>query len=375
MPELQVAIDSRMLQHSGIGVFLRSVFAQWERKPPPFRIAMVGDYPVMSEWSRRLEAPMYPWRADIYSVVTALSRPRLKGFSAWYSPHFATSLRPGCPLVCHVQDILHITHPPRKGTAMPARAYFAMLKQRASMVLTTTRHVKVQIQTLLRFDAARVLCSGAGPGIAEGPIAPVEDLPEPMRRNPYAMAVGIHRPHKNWTFLLNQWKRVESGEALACITTRLDHAGLEREVQRLGLRHRAFVLSDLPEPVMRAAYRHARALMYPSLAEGFGLPLLEAMKLGTPVVAANRSPMKEIAGAAGFLYDPDYVDTFHAAVRAALGDEQERAARVEIGLRLAERYSWETTTRIVEDAIMRAATGDLPAPIPAEPLYETTGRA
>jgi len=121
------------------------------------------------------------------------------------------------------------------------------------------------------------------------------------------------------------------------------------EVERLtaeeGLSARAVWTGFVPQTELVGLYNLAEALVYPSFYEGFGLPVLEAMACGTPVVTANTSSLPEVAGGAALLVDPTRVDAIADALRRVLDDPSERALRVERGFARAKELSWAETAR------------------------------
>src|SRR5206468_1788498 len=104
----------------------------------------------------------------------------------------------------------------------------------------------------------------------------------------------------------------------------------------------------------RALYDRARLLVMPSFEEGFGIPVLEAMTAGVPVVAADRGSLPEVLGGAGVLVDPDRPDDIAAAIARVLDDESRAAECVDKGLARARTFRWETTARHVFEAYERA---------------------
>ena len=98
-----------------------------------------------------------------------------------------------------------------------------------------------------------------------------------------------------------------------------------------------------PEPLLLALYRSAHALVYPSRYEGFGLPLLEAMACGTPVIAARTSSIPEVVGEAAVLLDPDDEEGWIAAIDRVLEDAPHRARLRDAGASRAREFSWRRT--------------------------------
>lgn len=351
-----VAIDARMIEHSGIGVMLQNLLIHWEQHPPGFDMLLLGNRGKI--W--RSAPPSYRdrfvhWDPEIYSLRAMLLPPRLPDATIWYSPHYATCVRPGRKLVCHIQDILHITHPGSPAHSIFMRTHLALLRRRAAFVLATSRHVKVQLQTQYRFNAARVLCTGLGPGEVDPTQDYVAPLPEELGGRPYLLALGIYKSHKNWDFLLAQLRELRGKiPIIACL-------GLGDGIDRFLAKARKFGVEDCVLPLPRidryalgALYRQAHGLVYPSVAEGFGLPVLEAMSLGVPVLIADRSPMKDITGDGAFTFDPDWPETFRESCLAFVHDEPMRKTLAAKARQRAKDFSWAKTAGIIEQAFHRA---------------------
>jgi glycosyltransferase involved in cell wall biosynthesis len=108
-------------------------------------------------------------------------------------------------------------------------------------------------------------------------------------------------------------------------------------------------LGDLPLDAVSRLYRQAAVVVFPSLLETFGLPLIEAMASGTPVIAADGSSTPEIVGDAAELFDPHSSDALRAAIEALLSDVRKRADLVNKGYRRAEQFAWsKTAARMLE---------------------------
>ncbi len=360
----RVAIDARMINNSGIGIVLRGLFHHWAENPPPFDLVLMGrEEQLADELPAGLSAELVNWDPELYGVSAALKRPFAPNFDAWYSPHYATCLRPGVPLVCHIQDVLHITHPPKAGTAAYMRAFIQVLRRRAKYILTTTRHVKVQLQTVYRFEPWRVLISSLGAGLM--PFVPDEDhsLPSILRGRDYMISVGIFKPHKNWTFLLERLANCSDIDLpLVCLGLGANQPDVAELASKFGLQDRVVFLPHLPPRELAAVYKNASALLFPSIAEGFGLPIVEALTMGTPVLIADRSPMKEIAARSAFTFDPDWPETFDDAMREMLGNEKKRNELIARGVERSKFFRWSKTAQTIADALLRARTGELAPP-------------
>jgi glycosyltransferase involved in cell wall biosynthesis len=116
-------------------------------------------------------------------------------------------------------------------------------------------------------------------------------------------------------------------------------------VETLGLKDAVVFLGQVPADILPALYNGAVAFAYPSLYEGFGLPPLEAMACGVPVIASDTSSLPEVVGDAGVLVDPKDTDALADALAALLNDDERRAELSARGLARARAFSWEKAAR------------------------------
>ncbi|HEX8804801.1 MAG TPA: glycosyltransferase family 1 protein [Acidimicrobiales bacterium] len=154
-------------------------------------------------------------------------------------------------------------------------------------------------------------------------------------------------PHKNHATLVRAFATVaaKQHDVTLVLTGGMaqEEQVLAEQIDRLGLRGRVRRTGRIPRRDLLAIVRGAVALAFPSRYEGFGLPVLEAMSLGTPVVAADTTALPEVVGDAGLLLDPDDVDGWSSAMLDLLADGDERARLAAAGRRRARDFSWATT--------------------------------
>ncbi len=171
----------------------------------------------------------------------------------------------------------------------------------------------------------------------------------------YLLSVGIYKPHKNWKFLFRRYSEMADQDIkIVCAGVGNDRGKLAQLAKRYRLGDRIRILENQSDEAMNALYRFAKGLVFPSLAEGFGLPVLEAMTHGTPVLISNRSPMKEIARNCAFVFNPDYPESFDSALKGLLNDRVQRADHIANALEKSRRYTWAKTASRVEEALLRA---------------------
>lgn len=269
--------------------------------------------------------------------------------------HNVQSTAPACrgapATVTTVHDLLYLHHPDthspllRRGMAV----LVPLAVRRSDRVLAISQATKDDLVRSLGTPAEKVDVVHSGPGSA----GVVHPTPEAELRDrlflggePILLSPSARRAHKNLARLLEAFARLEPGPTLVLpgYTTGAEDE-LERRARELGIAGRVHFAGWVSDADMEGLYAHARALVLPSLAEGFGLPVLEAMRHGLPVACADRTSLPEIAGDAAVLFDPESVEAIAQALRRVLDDAAERARLAEAGRRRAAEFSWERTAR------------------------------
>lgn len=173
--------------------------------------------------------------------------------------------------------------------------------------------------------------------------------------SPYVLCVASTIAHKNIARLLEAFREVD-GEAKLVLT---GHAGLaqtslERLVEDLGLTDRVRFTGWVSRAELEGLYRGATAFVYPTLIEGFGLPVLEAMQRGVPVACSNTSSLPEVAGDAALLFDPHDVAAIASAIDRMLGESDLRSELIDRGHARAAEFSWQRCARETAESFDRA---------------------
>ncbi len=223
----------------------------------------------------------------------------------------------------------------------------------ADAIITPSQTVRHDVIEKLGVSGERVV---AVPEAAGSQYAPVGDRDALGRvrwkyRLPsrYILSVGSLEPGKNRARLIAAYGRLRGADADCPLVIAGQpawrHEGDAELVQRLGLGERVRFLGFVPDEDMPALYSAATLLAFPSLYEGFGLPVLEAMACGTPVVTANVSATAEAAADAALLVDPRDVESLAAAMDRLLSEEGLRADLRARGLERAKQFSWQRAAR------------------------------
>jgi glycosyltransferase involved in cell wall biosynthesis len=232
-----------------------------------------------------------------------------------------------------IHDVAALRHPEwySKPYVAYQRALLPAIARRARLVITVSEFSRREIREVLGVDAT-VIPNG------------VDERFTPGEKGDYALVVGSKIARKNLAALS------ATAAALSDLGIELVAAGSSRgymKAETTQIRELGYV----PDADLPALYAGARLLLMPSLYEGFGLPCLEAMASGTPVVAANTSALPETCGDAALLVEPE---DFAEAATAAVTTEATRLT--EAGLARAARFTWERTARATDQAIGRLLT-------------------
>jgi len=199
--------------------------------------------------------------------------------------------------------------------------------------------------------------------------APAENLAVLARyhlQRPYALYVGTIQPRKNLARLIQAAAKLYEENSWDCDLVLAGGTGwlsqsLAGLVTELGLTERIHFIGYVPDAELPALYADARFFCFPSLFEGFGLPVLEAQQYGAPVMTANNSSLPEIAGDAALLVDPMDVDALAAAMLRLSQDEALRQRLIEAGYQNVKRFSWAKAARetlaVLEAAARRKVGG------------------
>jgi glycosyltransferase involved in cell wall biosynthesis len=243
------------------------------------------------------------------------------------------------------------------------RLLVPLAARRSDRVIAVSAHTRDDLVRLLRLDPERI--DVVPNGVTAEP--PVQPLPEPeLRRRldlgdrPFVLSVSAKRPHKNLARLL-EGLALLSGEHRPLLVVPGYPTEHERE-----LRERALALG-LAESVrwpgwiaaaeLEALYRGAELLVFPSLYEGFGLPVLEAMARDLPVACSDRASLPEVAGDAALLFDPERPEAIAAAIERLLSNPEEADRLRRAGRERVRRFTWDDTARGVVASYERALRG------------------
>lgn len=214
---------------------------------------------------------------------------------------------------------------------------------RADRIITVSQYTADQVADHLGFPPSRIHVVHHGvnpvPRVADEALAAFRK--ESELHAPFLLHVGAIQKRKNVARIVEAFERLRP-HYLLVLAGSAGYGAHEimARIQSSPARDRVRVIGFVDDDVLAKLYRAAEALVFPSIEEGFGMPVLEAMSAGLPVVASDRSAMPEVAGDAARLVDPDDTDSIEAGMVEVLEDEDRRAEFIELGLARAAQFNW-----------------------------------
>jgi len=279
--------------------------------------------------------------------------------------NFLAPLKSPCPYLVTIHDMSLYTHAEMhtRKSLWSVRSLLPGVAKRADAIVAVSESARRDIVSVLKVPADKVRVIHEAAGEEYRPIECRGDLERVTNayelQDPFILSVGTIEPRKNLERLLAAYSDLRQAgrrEKLLLVgQLGWKYHGVLREIDRLALRNCIRILGYVPDADLPAIYNLASVLAFPSLYEGFGLPVLEAMACGTPVLTSNCSSLPEIAGDAAVLVDPRSHDSIFEGLRRMLIDPGLREHLRAAGLRRAAQFSWAKaaaeTTQLYESAI------------------------
>ena len=361
-PAPVVTIDARMATDGGIGTYLQGLVPRIAALRPAWRFVALGDPAELRglSWDAIPNLEIRAAGARIFTVREQLELPArtMRGTSVFWAPNYNIPLLDGAPLVVTIHDVNHVALPELMGGAL-RRSYARWM---LSLAMRRARHVLFDT-AFTRDEAERLLGPPRGPstvvhlGVGDEWTQARRRHPERPIQRPYFLYVGNLKRHKNVPLLLRAFGRIASRVPHQLVLIgrreglRADPA-VDRELH--GLADRVTALGEVSTERVRHHVAHASALVTASRYEGFGLPPLEAMAAGCPVVVSRAGSLPEVCGDAALYCDPSSEESVADALLRVATDERLRGELVARGAVRASGFTWERAAARTAQALESA---------------------
>ncbi len=312
---------------------------------------------------RMVDVPWYSLAEQrIMPKEIALSKVQFMHFPHWNVPIFSKT-----PFIVTIHDLI-LLEDPSSAHATTRNPFVHGIKtagfrvvlenaiHRSRHIIAVSEYTKKSILKHFRLSPQKISV------IHNGVLTPSEGEGVMLRNlgvtEPYVLAVGNHYPHKNLDTLVRAFVPVYAKHQDASLVLAGRHDAFTERLIKLaseqGLPKQAVRFVDLPsDDTLGALYRHASLLAFPSKIEGFGLPPLEAMRVGLPVMAAQTSSLPEVLSSAALYVDPEDENKMSAVMMLALSEPNAFQALVAKGYEQSATFKWETTAQKTLETYLR----------------------
>jgi glycosyltransferase involved in cell wall biosynthesis len=365
---VRVAIDIRRMTEFGVGTYTRNIVRALGRLDgeskyfligPPEKVAEIGPLPPNFH-----AVPLLGNDATIKSYFDFRAILKRLGCDLVHIPHlFWLPRNLPCPYVMTVHDVLDHMYRARDQSGLRRSLHF-FLTQRAlkaaARLFAVSNFTKSEVEKLFAIPAARieVVYNAIDERFLRGHASETDRQVLAERyliNHPFLLYAGRISPHKNVVRIIEAFSALKAelekeamfpGLKLIVIGDELSkHPDLRRTVIRSRMQNDVRFMGFVPIEVLRIFYDAAKIFVFPSLYEGFGLPPLEAMAHGTPVVTSNTSSLPEVVGNAAVLVNPENVFEIMRALHRMLLDQSLRDKLKTRGYEQAKRFSWDGSAR------------------------------
>lgn len=360
---------------AGSGIFVRNIVRSLQRAKREevsfILFSSKRENDIAMEQKKNLPARFLKGMLDILRMQVLLPlESKKQGIHVLFCPAYLSPLFPTCPVVVAMHDMSFRRYPWTLD-----RLYLFYLQillplsaRKAKLLVTISEFSKREMTQCLKIppEKIRVVPLACGEHFLvveeEGQISAFRKKHNLLR--PFILFVGTLEPRKNILRLLEAFRilkeedRAFDYQLVLCGPKGWSYRDIFRKVRKFRLEKEIIYLGYLPDEELPLLYNAARGLIYPSLYEGFGLPVFEAMACGCPVVTSNTSALPETAGDAALLVDPEDTRAIARAIIRITGDEKLRYEMIQKGLERVRAFSWEKTALGIFE-VLREAGGNL----------------
>lgn len=355
----RIGIDARKAHDFGIGTYIRNLVQSLARVDTRNEyVLFVGpdsadtfkDLP--DHFRTVLEpAPVYSAR-ELIALSWRLWRQKV---DLYHSTHYVLPAWVPCKAVVTIHDIIHLLYP----EFLPSRLAFLYAQRmirrgltRGDAIVAVSKSTKMDLMEYFDVTGEKIEVVYQGVTDAFRQRVSAERLRETQQRlglgSDYVLFIGNPKPHKNLDNVVRAFARAltlaDFDADLVCIGNReTGDFKIRQRAEQLGISARVRLLGHVADELLPAVYQGATLFLFPTLYEGFGLPVVEAMASGVPVITSNNSALKEIAENYAHLVDPLDVDEIAGAIAQCMNDPAHRAALASLGSRRAEDFRWDRT--------------------------------
>ncbi len=348
---MRIGFDARMIDHPGIGRYIKNLLKAMLGLNTGCEFLVFGDENKLTTYNLKLTTDqIIRWNAPIYSLQEQIFQPFIKyNLDVVHVPHFNVPFQRRNKLVITIHDLVYLKFPESRPyfRGIVAKRVITNAVKKADRIIAVSENTKRDI--IKEFPYAKrkieVIYEAADPIFCK--------IDDEMRkeniRKKYKLPrdiilfVGSLKKHKNIERLIDAYTDLKSKVIQHKLIIVGRYRPREAEILRKIESTDALYLGEIPTEDLVSIYNLASLLIIPSLYEGFGLPALEAMACGTPVIASSSASLPEVIGDAGVLFDAQDKSDIFDKIYEVLKDEDLRQGLIKKGFKRTRSFSWVKT--------------------------------
>jgi glycosyltransferase involved in cell wall biosynthesis len=372
-----IGIDTRKIRDFGIGTYIRNLvrsLAELDRENRYVLIAgrdgreVLGDLP--DNFEVTVEASSVYSLRELAALSWKLYRLRL---DLYHSTHYVLPAVLPCRVVATIHDIIHLLYPdylPSRLAFLYAQRMIRRTLSHAHRIVTVSHNTKADLMDYFGVDGRKIEVVYNGVEESFRRRLPQEEIADRLARlglkRPYLLFVGNPKPHKNLDNVVRAFALARQlkpfAAPLVCVGARESaELRIRQRAAQLGIADAVILLGHVEQEALPALYQGADLFVYPTLYEGFGLPVVEAMASGVAVITSNTSALKEIAEGYAYLVDPLDLKGLAEAIAHCTADPERRASLAKLGSKRALEFDWRRAAAATLAVYYRALSAPPPA--------------
>lgn len=360
---MKIGVDAREIQNgviTGIGRSLANFIKYFERCDSNNTLVLFSEKRIDLDSKDKIENVVLKSKLGVFFWDQWILPRGIKanGIRLFYSPYYKVPLLTSIPVVNQILDLMFLAFPKyRQSLGCGPRFYYELFgkafARKSVSTITDSNHAKRDIIRLWNINANKIRVIPLGLSNRYKQVKDANILEKVKRKftlpDKYILYLGNFKPHKNVKSLVYAFKKIEQkySNYQLVLAGPLDEYGCatQKLVADLNLSQRVLFTNTVrEEDYPEALLSMAEMFVFPTLYEGFGLPPLEAMACGTPVVASNLTSVPEVVGNAGLLINPSHADEISQAISDFIENPAKRKTYSDYGLKRASQFREKDTT-------------------------------
>ncbi|MFH1283603.1 MAG: glycosyltransferase family 1 protein [bacterium] len=349
---MRIGFDARMINHSGIGTFINN-FLELLPRTSNHEFVLFGDPALLCHYPYKV----IPFNKRIYTVSEQIYWPVVSkrgGIQLLHLPHYNIPIFSGKKMIVHIHDIIHLLFPeylPNKLAYYYAKYFFNRVVKKADFIITNSTQTREDIIRVLNANPSKIKVIYYAVSsefqqytdtVRNEKIYILEKYNLPKK---YCLYVGNIRLIKNIPRLIKSFQKFQKKTGSEYHIVLAGNNFLPEWYIKANTSEKIHFIGKVAKEDLPAIYNFATLFLFPSLYEGFGLPVLEAMACGVPVICSEKGSLKEITGGAAIYIDEKNINGIAEAIEDLLENPQKRHELRKKGFERIKDFNWQSTAK------------------------------